>query len=79
VRARLAGRMLRHLDRFTDAFTASANKLYETFKVLVLERVIDAVADDVTFASDKVRGYLDEDEQAIRRRVIADWRTACGR
>lgn len=78
-RARQVRRLLGGLDRFTDAFTASAQKLYETFKVLLLERIVDTVADDVTFESDKVRGYLDEDEQAIRRRVIADWRAACGR
>jgi cellulose synthase operon protein C len=72
-------RLLRGLDRFTDAYTASAQRLYETFKVLTLERIVDTVADDVTFESDKVRGYLDEDEQAIRRRVLADWRAACGR
>jgi hypothetical protein len=71
-------RLLQGLDCFTDAFTAR-DKLYETYKVLMLERIVDTVADDVTFESDKVRGYLDEDEQAIRRRVIADWRSACGR
>lgn len=75
----LVRRLLLGLDRFTDAFTASAQRLYETFKVLMLERIVDTVADDVTFESDKVRGYLDEDEQAIRRRIIADWRSACGR
>ena len=75
----LVRRLLQGLDRFTDAFTASAQGVYETFKVLLLERVVDTVADDVTFESDRVRGYLDEDEQAIRRRIIADWRSACGR
>jgi hypothetical protein len=69
---------LQGLDRFTDAFTAR-DKLYETYKVLMLERIVDTVADDVTFESDKVRGYLDEDEQSLRRRIIADWRSACGR
>ncbi len=72
-------RLLLGLDRFTDAFTASAQRLYETFKVLMLERIVDTVADDVTFESDKVRGYLDEDEQSVRRRILADWRSACGR
>ncbi|MBK6535925.1 MAG: hypothetical protein IPF99_42255 [Deltaproteobacteria bacterium] len=47
--------------------------------MLMLERIVDTVADDVTFESDKVRGYLDEDEQSLRRRIIADWRSACGR
>ncbi|MDB4927899.1 MAG: hypothetical protein JWM10_383, partial [Myxococcaceae bacterium] len=78
-RLALVRRLLLGLDRFTDAFTASAQRLYETFKVLMLERIVDTVADDVTFESDKVRGYLDEDEQAVRRRIITDWRAACGR
>jgi hypothetical protein len=78
-RLALVRRLLQGIDRFTDAFTASAQRLYETFKVLMLERVVDTVADDVTFESDKVRGYLDEDEQAVRRRIITDWRAACGR
>jgi len=72
-------RLLQGLDRFTDAYTASAQRIYETFKVLMLERIVDTVADDVTFESDAVRGYLDEDEQSLRRRIIADWRAACGR
>ncbi|MBK6535920.1 MAG: hypothetical protein IPF99_42225 [Deltaproteobacteria bacterium] len=72
-------RLLQGLDRFTDAYTASAQRIYETFKVLMLERIVDTVADDVTFESDTVRGYLDEDEQSLRRRIIADWRSACGR
>ena len=78
-RLALVRRLLAGLDRFTDAFTASAQGLYETFKVLLLERIVDTVADDVTFESDKVRGYLDEDEQSLRRRILADWRSACGR
>lgn len=78
-RSRQVRRLLLGLDRFTDAFTASAQKLYETFKVLLLERIVDTVADVATFEGDRVRGYLDEDEQAIRRRIIADWRAACGR
>jgi hypothetical protein len=38
-----------------------------------------AVVDDVTFRGDRVRAYLDEEEQVIRRRILADWRDACGR
>lgn len=78
---RMAGcqAILEGLDRFTDTFTASQTKLYETHKVLVLERVVDAIADDVTFASDRVRAFLDDEEQEVRRRILSDWRAACGR
>ncbi len=78
-RAPRCERVLAGLDRFTDAFTASTYKLYETHKVLIAERVVDAVADDVTFRGDRVRAFLDEEEQVIRRRILADWREACGR
>lgn len=72
--------VLEGIDRFTDTFTAwSQQKLYETHKVLIAERIVDAVADDVTFQGDKVRGFLDEEEQSIRRKIIADWRQVCGR
>jgi hypothetical protein len=47
--------------------------------VLIAERTIDAVVDDVTFRGDRVRAYLDEEEQVIRRKILADWRDACGR
>ncbi len=74
-----AMRFVEGLARFTDTFTASAQKLYETHKVLIAERVIDAVADTVTFEGGRVRAWLDDEEQALRRRVLADWRQACGR
>ena len=66
-----------NLDEFRDTFTN--NKYYETHKVLVLEHLIDALTDDVTFRSDRVQGYLDAEEQVIRRKIIADWREVCGR
>lgn len=70
--------LLLGLDRFTDTFTASTSKLYETHKVLIAERIIDAMVDDVTFRGDKVQAFLDEEEQAIRRKILADWRQRCG-
>ncbi len=78
-RAAVARRMLGSLDAFTDAFTASAQGLFERYKLLLLERVIDALADEATWSGDRVRGWLDDDEQALRRRILDDWRTACGR
>jgi hypothetical protein len=78
-RAQWCARLLAGLGRFTDSFTASTQRLYETHKVLIAERTVDAVVDDVTFRGDRVRAYLDEEEQVIRRRILADWRDACGR
>jgi hypothetical protein len=72
-------RVLAALHRFTDAYTAGLQGLYATHKVLIVERVVDAVVDDVTFQSDRVQGYLDDEELAIRRRINADWRDLCGR
>lgn len=71
--------LLEGLDRFDDRFTASAQGLYETHKVLMLEQLVDAVVDDVTVASDRVRAFLDDEEQEVRRRILDDWRDACGR
>ena len=78
-RAQWCARLLAGLGRFTDSFTASTQRLYETHKVLIAERTVDAMVDDVTFRGDRVRAYLDEEEQVIRRRILADWRDACGR
>lgn len=71
-------KILSELDRFTDAFTASLKGTYATHKVLILEGVIDTVADQMTWQGDRVQSWLDEEEQAIRRRVIEDWRDRCG-
>ncbi len=78
-RAPLCARITTNLHRFTDTFTASVQKIYETHKILVAERLVDAVADDVTFRGDRVRQFLDEEEQVTRRRILADWRELCGR
>jgi hypothetical protein len=65
------------LDRFLDTFTVS--RYYRTHQVLVSERLIDAVVDQTTFRQDVIKGYLFAEEQALRRRILADWRDACGR
>lgn len=67
------------LGRFTDSFTASTQRVYETHKVLIAERVVDALADEVTVADDRAGAWLADEEQATRRRILADWRDACGR
>ncbi|MFO0661824.1 MAG: hypothetical protein U0165_18625 [Polyangiaceae bacterium] len=65
------------LDRFLDTFTVS--RYYRTHQVLVSERLIDAIVDQTTFRQDVIKGYLFAEEQALRRRILADWRDACGR
>jgi 2-hydroxychromene-2-carboxylate isomerase len=72
--ARLAG----ELQRFNDTFTASQAGLYETHKVLLLERLVDALADHLTLDGDALRALLDDEELALRRRIHADWSAACG-
>jgi hypothetical protein len=74
-RAPRAHRVLDQLDVFKDTFTASQHNLYETHKVLILERLVDAVADETMFQGTRVQGYLDAEEQSLRRRILADWRS----
>lgn len=70
-------RFLRGLDHFKDTFTAST--YFATHRVLIVERIVDALADAETRQSDKVGAFLDLEEHAIRTRIIADWREVCGR
>lgn len=61
------------IESFGDNFTT--RRFYATYKLLVLEKLIDAVTDEVTLRSDKIRTFLEGEEQAVRRKVLADWRT----
>ncbi|MBL8680299.1 MAG: hypothetical protein JNK05_14075 [Myxococcales bacterium] len=61
------------IETFGDNFTT--RRFYATYKLLVLEKLIDAVTDEVTLRSDKIRTFLEGEEQAVRRKVLADWRT----
>jgi hypothetical protein len=70
-------RFLDQLDRFRDTFTVQ--KFYPTFKVLLFEHLIDAISDDVTLRSDRLKSYLDAEEQGIRRKILSDWNHAFGR
>lgn len=62
------------MDHFTDTFTATLTKLYETHKILISERIVDAIVDASTVQSDRVRMWLEDEEKAVRRRIIADCR-----
>ncbi|MEZ4452209.1 MAG: hypothetical protein R3B09_22275 [Nannocystaceae bacterium] len=70
-------RLLAEIHVFRDTFTH--NRYYDTHKILVLEAMVDAVADSQTRQSDRIQGYLDLSEHALRRRIIADWSALCGR
>jgi hypothetical protein len=65
-------RFLEELDRFRDTFTVM--KFYPTFKVLLFEHLVDAISDDVTLRSDRLKSYLDAEEQGIRRKILTDWK-----
>jgi hypothetical protein len=65
-------RFLDELERFRDTFTVM--KFYPTFKVLLFEHLIDAISDDVTLRSDRLKSYLDAEEQGIRRKILSDWK-----
>jgi hypothetical protein len=70
-RASASAALLHRLEHFSDTFTV--RRWFPTHQLLLLERMVDAVVDEVTFSSDRVRSYLDADELALRRRIVADW------
>ena len=70
-------RFLAGLDVFRDTFTAG--RFYETHRILILEAVVDSLADSKTRHSDRVQGFLDHEEHALRRRIVSDWGDLCGR
>ena len=76
-RARRCERIFTSLEEFRDAFTV--NRFYDTHRILLLERVIDALTDELTARGDRVQAWLDGHEQAVRRRLLADWSALCGR
>ncbi len=67
-----AERLLLALPRFNDAFTT--RRWLDVLRVLLVEGVVDAIADARTFASARLRRWLEAEEQVTRRRVLKDWR-----
>jgi hypothetical protein len=65
------------LDHFKDLYTTS--EWFEAHKILVLERIVDAMADSATRQSDRVQAFLDLEEHAVRTKILSDWKTLCGR
>lgn len=70
-------RFIAELAVFRDTFTAS--RYFDTHKILVLEAIVDSLADSRTRHSDRVQGFLDQEEHALRRRIVTDWSAVCGR
>ena len=64
------------IERFRDTFTTS--RYFARHKVLMIERVVDSVADSQTRHSDRIQAYLDGEEHILRRRIIRDWSQLCG-
>lgn len=69
-------RFLDGLDVFRDTFTAS--RWFDTHRILILEAIVDSLADSRTRHSDRVQGFLDHEEHALRRRIVTDWSALCG-
>jgi hypothetical protein len=55
------------LDRFTDTFSASVQKIYETHKILVAERLVDCVL----ALTDEERALLDEERTRRSDELVA--------
>ncbi|MBL8975002.1 MAG: hypothetical protein JNK56_30670, partial [Myxococcales bacterium] len=70
-------RFLGGLEVFRDTFTAG--RFFETHRILILEGIVDSLADSKTRHSDRVQGFLDHEEHALRRRIVSDWGELCGR
>ncbi len=69
-------RVVEGIDHFRDAFTTG--QFFKAHKILILERVVDALADSQTRQSDRVQSFLDAEEFAVRRKIISDWNQLCG-
>ncbi|MBL9106005.1 MAG: hypothetical protein JNL82_34100 [Myxococcales bacterium] len=62
------------LPLFRDTFTTG--KYYDTHRILMLEAIVDSLADSHTRHSDRIQGFLDQEEHALRRRIQTDVLTA---
>lgn len=69
--------ILAELPKFTDTFTTS--RYFSTHQILITERLVETIVDDVTLRSDRLQAYLDGEEQIIRRRILQQWSALCGR
>jgi hypothetical protein len=72
VRRQRCDKVFDAIDSFGDNFTT--RRFYATYKLLMIEKLIDAVTDEVTLRSDKLRAFLESEEHVVRRKILADWR-----
>jgi hypothetical protein len=68
-------KLLANVHMFNDTFTVKV--YFPTFKLLLMERVVDAIADRATYTHDRLRTFLDTEELAIRRKILSDWSELC--
>ncbi|MDP2345133.1 MAG: hypothetical protein Q8O67_29580 [Deltaproteobacteria bacterium] len=64
------------LPIFTDTFTTRS--WFPTHQLLMAERLIECLVDEVTVRSDRLQHHLDQDEARVRRRILTDWRAVVG-
>ena len=72
MRESVARQVLHSVERFRDGFTT--RRYFELFKVLCVERAVDALIDTHSLGSGRIRGWLEREEQTIRRQILSDWR-----
>lgn len=72
IREQVARQLLARIERFRDGFTT--RRFFELLKVMCVERIVDTLADTESHGSGRIRGWLEREEQAIRRRILTDWR-----
>ncbi|MBU0551632.1 hypothetical protein KJ940_09095 [Myxococcota bacterium] len=65
-------RLLARLDLFRDVF--SSRVYFDAHKVLLIEHLVEALSDNARFKNRQVQLWLELEEQAIRRQLLADWR-----
>lgn len=70
-------KFLAALPVFRDTFTTG--RYYDTHRIMMLEAIVDSLADSRTRHSDRIQGFLDQEEHALRRRIQGDWTNVCGR
>ena len=70
-------RFVAGIQAFRDTFTTS--RYYDTHRLQILEAIVDSLADSRTRHSDRIQGFLDQEEHALRRRIVSDWSALCGR
>ncbi|MEZ4466650.1 MAG: hypothetical protein R3F43_19930 [bacterium] len=68
------GKALESLEVFRDNFTTQ--RYFRLHRFLLVERVVDALADTRAHGGGRLRLWLEAEEQAVRRRIVSDWRSA---